>query len=184
MPPPRTAKSYLSLLHGCRDGLTQCRSFFHHPFKLERNKCLQSAQSAEGQFSILCKVRYLRISTVRPRRSERQLTPPTYLMLPVQSHRNLFKLRLPFHPTFAAFVRWNFLFPPTNRGEISLPEYCKFWGSYAPPAHRIRRNDAIASSSRCSTATAVRKSPSAASAFSKVIHSVSGTSGADHLSRR
>ena len=89
-----------------------------------------------------------------------------------------------FDPTVAAFVRWTFLFPPANRGEISRSEYCNCWGSYAPPAHRTHRNEAIASSSRCSATPAARKSRSAACAFSKVIHSVSGASGADHLSRR
>lgn len=57
-------------------------------------------------------------------------------------------------------------------------------GFYLPFARHVPRNDAIASSSQGSAAPAARKSPTAAFAFSKVIHSVSGTSGADHLSRR
>ncbi|NRP50642.1 hypothetical protein XMV201_002412 [Aliiroseovarius sp. xm-v-201] len=50
-------------------------------------------------------------STMAQRRSGFR---PTYQMLPVQSQRNPFKLGAPFNPTVAAFVRWNFLFPPAN----------------------------------------------------------------------
>ena len=109
---------------------------------------------------------------------------PIYQMLPLQSYRNPSKLEASFNPTVAAYARWSFPFPPSNRGEISRREPCKCRDSYAPPAHCALRNEAIASSSRGSAASAARKSRSAASAFSKVIHSVSGTLGADHLSRR
>ena len=56
--------------------------------------------------------------------------------------------------------------------------------SYTSLAHHAQRNEAIASSSLGSAAPAARKSPTAAFAFSKVIHSVSRASDADHLSRR
>lgn len=124
-----------------------------------------------------CKVRssthgrFVRTLVFRPTRGKRSLPAQPTRCCPCKAtvtHPNW----PPDSPTVAAFVRWNFLFPPANRGEISRPEYCKRWGSYAPPAHCAHRNDAIASSSLGSAAPAARKSPTAASAFSKVIHSV------------